>query len=119
MAGYRGWGVCLGAVDGDAKFQADLDDTVRVTALVQVGEPLGCVLAHLLMPVDAGRCQGEVQEVGCELVLRVGVHGAQAAVVGLGAGNDVLDVRFPDALEPGAGVGAVDAALAADHAGFD
>ena len=50
-------------VDGEAVFQADPDDAVDVPALVQGREPLGGVLARLLMAVDAGRCQGEVQEV--------------------------------------------------------
>ena len=39
--------------------------------------------------------------------------------MGLGAGDDVLDVRIPDAVEPGAGVGAVDAALGVYDAGFN
>ena len=68
-------------------------------------KPLGGVLVRLLMPVDAGRGQGEVQEVGCKLVLGVGVGGTESAVVGLGAGDDVLDVRVPDGVELGSGIG--------------
>ena len=71
------------------------------------------------MPVYAGRGEGEVQEVGCKLVLRVGVSGTKATVVGIGAGDDVLDVRVLDAVEPGPGVWAVDAALGVNDAGFN
>ena len=45
--------------------------------------------------------------------------GTEAAVVGLGAGDDVLDVCFLDALQPRPRVGPVDAALGLDDAGFD
>ena len=34
-------------------------------------------------------------------------------------GDNVFDVRLPDALEPGLCVGAVDAALGVDDFGFD
>ena len=70
-------------------------------------------------PVDAGRRQREVQEVGGELLPGCRTGGTQAGVVGLGEGDYVLDVRFLDVVEPGPGIGAVDAALGLDDAGFD
>ena len=42
-----------------------------------------------------------------------------SAVVGFGAGDDVLDVQFPDAVEPSAGVGVVDAAPGVYEIGFN
>ena len=44
--------------------------------------------------------------------------GAETAVVGLGAGHDVLDVGLSDGFEPGAGVGSVDAAYLGHYPGF-
>ena len=45
--------------------------------------------------------------------------GAQAAVVGLRAGDDVLDVRLLDAIEPRPRVGPIDATLGLDYARFN
>ena len=53
----------------------------------------------------------KLSQVGREPVPGLGVGGAQPAVVGLGAGYDVLDVGLLDAVEPGPGVGTVYAAL--------
>ena len=39
--------------------------------------------------------------------------------MGFGAGDDVLDIRFPDAFEPRARVGTVDAAEFLDDAWFN
>ena len=39
--------------------------------------------------------------------------------MGLGAGDDVFDVRFLDALEPDPRLGTVDAALGVDDAWFN
>ena len=112
-------GAGVGLVKGEAVSHKHLHDAVHVPAFVEFGEPLGRVIVRLPMPVDSGRGQGEVDQVGCELVLRVGVGGREAGVVCLGAGDDVLDVRFPDAIEPGAGVGAVDADLGVNYAEFN
>ena len=70
------------------------------------------------MTVDAGGCQRQVQDVGCELRLGPCVNGAQTTVMGLGAGDDVFDVGLPDGLEPIPRVGAVDAAQFLDYLGF-
>ena len=56
------------------------------------GEPFGNVVGALLVAVDAGRRQREVQEVGCELRPGCWPGRTEAAVVGFGAGDDVLDV---------------------------
>ena len=90
-----------------------------VPALVQFWEPLSRVVVALLVTIHAGRRQREVQEVGCELRPGCWAGGTEAAVVGLGAGDDVFYVCSLDALEPCAGVGAVNAALGRDDAGFD
>ena len=70
---------------------------VRLTyqTLVQVREPLGHVVVALLVTVYAGRRQGEVQQVGAELGPGSRTGGAEAAVVGFGAGDDVLNIRLP------------------------
>ena len=98
-------------VDGELVFPAHLHHPVNVPALIQVGQPLAGVFGHLLVAVDAGRCQREVQDVGGEPVPCFRVGGAQAAVMGLRARHDVLDVGVPHAVEPGPRVGAVDPAL--------
>ena len=82
-------------------------------------EPFGDVFVALLVAVDAGGSEGDVQEVGGELVSGCRTGGAEAAVVGVGAGDDVFDVRFLDALEQGFVVGLVDAALGVYYRGFD
>ena len=76
-------------------------------------------MGHLLVPIDAWRRQREVQQVGGELFPCCRGGGAEPAVVGLGSGNDVLDVGLPDAFEPGPGVRAVDAAEFIDYPAFD
>ena len=112
-------GFGLSAVDGEPVFAAYLQGSVDVPALVQIREPLGNVVVALLVPVYTGRCQRAVQEVGGELRPGCWAGGTEAAVVGLGACDDVFDVRFLDGREPSAGVGAVNAALGVDEALFD
>ena len=46
---------------------AHLDHAVNVPALIDVRQPLGRIFGHLLVTVHAGRCQGEIQEVGSKL----------------------------------------------------
>lgn len=67
--GNRVWGVGLVALEGQALFQAELDDTVRVSAFIQFRVQPGSVLVRFLMAVDAGRRHGEVREAGCGLGL--------------------------------------------------
>ena len=104
VVSYRGWGVCLGAVNGDAKFQADLGETVGVTAgvtaMVQFRVQPGGVLSTFWWRLTLGEAKVRLIKVGCELFL---------GVVGLGAGEDVLDVRVLDAVELGAALGLHDA----------
>ena len=45
--------------------------------------------------------------------------GAKAAVVGLGSGDDVLDVGLLSALEPCDGVGSIDVALSRNDLGVN
>ena len=106
-------------VDGEPVFAAYLQSTVNVPTLVQVREPLDHVVVALLVTVYAGRRQGEVQQVGGELGPGSRTGGAEATVVGFGAGDDVLNIRLPDAFEPCPRVGAVDAALCLDDLGFN
>ena len=87
-------GVSLGAVDGEAVFTADLDGSVDVPALVQVREPFGNVVVALLVTVDTGRRQREVQQVGCELRPGCWAGRTETAVVGLGAGDDVVSLML-------------------------
>ena len=112
-------GFGLSAVDGQVVFLPDLQCPVDVPALVQVREPFGNVFVALLVAVDAGGGQREAQEVGCELLSGYRTGGAEAAVVGLGAGDDVFYVGLLGACEPCPGIGSVDAALGRDDAGFN
>ena len=57
--------------------------------------------------------------VGCEFALGYRAGCTEATVVGFGAGDDVLYVRFPDALEPGSCVGPIDAAQGLYDPGFN
>ena len=91
----------------------------RRTCRVRFREPLGHVVVALLVTVYAGRRQSEVQQVGAELGPGSRTGGAEAAVVGFGAGDDVLNIRLLDAFEPCPRVGAVDAALCLDDLGFN
>ena len=57
-----------------------------------VGQPFRVVVCDPLMPVDIRSREREVQQAGREPLPREGVGGAGAAVVGLGARHDALDV---------------------------
>ena len=77
-------------------------------ALVQVREPCRYVISALLLAVDSGTCQGEVQEIGSKPLTCRGVHGTKAAIVRLRTRYDVLYVRLSCALEPSASIRPVD-----------
>ena len=84
---YSVGGVSLGAVDGEPVFATYLQGSIDVPALVQVREPFGDVFVALLVAVDAGGGEGEVQEIGGELLSGCRSGGTQTAVVGLGNGR--------------------------------
>ena len=108
--------VSLTRVDGEGIALAHLDHATREPAVVEVWEPFRCVLRALLGAVDRGARQGQVEQVAGKLTPGGGVRCAQAAVMGLRAGNDVLDVGLGGAGEPGACVWSVDDT---PHAGDD
>lgn len=119
-AQHAAGGVGLGLVHREIVLALHLHDLVHVPALVQRRQPLRQVLVDLLVPVHAGAGQGEVEQVAGEGAFGVAVPAAQAAVVRLAAGDDVLDVGVSDAGEVGAGVRAVDApALLVDDMRLD
>ena len=95
-------------IDREAVALAYLDDAVRKPATVLVREPFGGIMVALLVTVYRRGGQRQVQKVGCKLPLGFSRRGAEAAIVGFGARNDVLNVRLGCAVEPGPGVGAVD-----------
>ena len=99
--------VPLAGVDGEAVHLAHLHNAVREPAPVQGGEPFRRVVATLLGAVGRRAGEGQVQHVRGEPALCGGVRCAVPAVVGLGAGDDVLDVGFAGAGEPRPCVGAV------------
>ena len=113
-------GCGLGPVHREIVFAFDHHDLVHVPARVQGGQPLGYVLVDLLVSVHTGAGQGEVKQVASECAPGVVVGGAEAAVVGFAAGDDVFDVSFAAVGEVAAGVRAVyAAALLGDDLGLD
>ena len=60
------------------------------------------------MTVDLRAGQGKVEDVGGKLLLGLSIRSAQAAIVGLGSCDDVLDVGLVCTFEMASGVGAVD-----------
>ena len=100
-------------------FSLYLNDASGIPAQVQVRQPLGGVLAALLVTVDARARECEVQQVGRKLPPRRIGGGAQAAVVGLGASYDMLDVGLPGAGEGASSVRSIDdAAHIRDYSRF-
>ena len=79
-------------VDGEGIPLAHLDDAARKPAVVEVREPFRRVLRALVGAVDRGAGQGQVEQVSGKLTPGGGIRRAQAAVMGLRAGDDVLDV---------------------------
>ena len=62
---------------------------------------------QLRASVDTGKGRGEVQDAGCELRAGFRVGCAQAAIVGLGPGADVPDVRSGNVAGPSSCAGVV------------
>ena len=77
------------------------DDPAREPAAVHPRHTLAGVLPALGAAVHCGGRQRQVQHVGPEPPLRLGVGGSQPAVVGFGHRDHVLNVRFPSAGEVG------------------
>ena len=84
--------VALALIDGEGVSLTHLDYAAREPAVVQIGEPFRRAPAALLRTVHRRAGQRQVQQVGSEPPLRGGIRCAEAAVVGLGACGDVLDV---------------------------
>ena len=105
-------GAGLAAVDREAVLVAHFDDALGEPAAVPGRQPIGGVLGAFVGPSAAvhprGR-QGEVEQVRGEPATRRCVGRAQAAIVGLGDGDDVFDVGPAAAGEGAPGIGAVDA----------
>ena len=102
-SGYAFQHVSFTWVDGEGIALAHLDDAARKPAVVEVREPFRRVLRALMGAVDRGAGQGQVEQVTGKLPPGGGVRRAQPAVMGLRAGDDVLDVGLGGAGEPGAG----------------
>ena len=90
---------------------ADLNDSVCKPALVEVREPFCGILCALLLTVYLWAGQGKIEEVGGKLLLSLSIRGAQAAIVGLGSCDDVLNVGLTCIFEVGTGVGTLDQAI--------
>ena len=106
--GEGGFG--FAGVHGEAVAALDRDDAVDEPALVQVRQPFGDVLGHLLIAIQSGRGEGQVEGIAGEGEAGEDVGRAQAAVVGFAARDDMLDVDFVGPTEGLSGVGAVEAA---------
>ena len=92
-AGMNSPSVRLSAVDSGPVLEAHPDDAVHVAALVQVGKPLGGVLAGLLVPVDAGTGQG-VQRSDANSALIVRLAGRGTIAGGCEAGSQSAKACF-------------------------
>ena len=103
-------GLGFAGVHGEAVAALDGDDAVDEPATVEVGEPFGDVFGDFLVAVELGGGEGEVEGVAGEGEAGEDVGGAEAAVVGFAAGDDVFDVDIVGPGEGLAGVGAVEGA---------
>ena len=113
-------GLGFAGVHGEAVAAFDGDDAVDEPATVEVGEPFGDVFGDFLVAVELGGGEGEVEGVASEGEAGEDVGGAEAAVVGFAAGDDVLDVDVFAPVEGLAGVGAVEGAAGfGDDLGFE
>ena len=75
---------------------------------LRVRKPFCGVLSALLVTVYLRAGQGKVEEVRGKPLLGLSICSAQAAIVGLGPCDNVLDVGLTCIFEMGSGVGAVD-----------
>ena len=100
----------LSLVHRELVLSLDLHDLVDVPALIQRRQPFGHVLGDLLVPVEGRAGQGEVEQVVGERPPGGVVGSAEAAVVGLAAGDDVFYVGLAGAGEIATAIWAVDAA---------
>ena len=91
-AGQR---IALAAVDRQAVGPLHVDDACREPAAVHLREPAACVVVALLMAVHGRRRARQVPQVLGEPLAGRAVGPAEAAVVDLGSGHDVLDVGLP------------------------
>ena len=111
------------AVDGEIVLAFHCDLAGGEPATVHGGLPFGGGVAALAAPATAvhvRRDEGEIEKVGREAPVDGGAGGAEAAVVGLRDGDDVLDIRLARAAKGSPGVGAVHpAAHGSDDAGLD
>ena len=88
-----------------------LNHAVRKPALILIREPRSRIQVALLVPVQVRAGLREVDQVRGEPLPLHGVCRAETTVVGLGPGDDVLDVRSVSAVKQAATVGAIVPAL--------
>ena len=106
-------------VDGQTVGPLHVDDACGEPAAVHRRQPAARVVVPLLIAVHGWRRERQVPQIVGEPPPRRPVGPAEAAVVGLGPGHDVLDVGLPLRPEPAPGIRSVNAAEAADDAVFD
>ena len=100
----------LGLVHREIVRALDQHDLVDIPALIHRRQPFGHILGYLVVPVEGGAGQGEIEQVAAEGPPGGAVGGAQAAVMRLAARHDMFDVRLAGAGEIAPGIRAVDAA---------
>ena len=84
-------------IDGQVVLLTHLQNPISEPAVV-VGQPLRSVIVALLMPVDGGTGQGQVEQITGKRLSSGIVCSTQAAVVSLRPSNDVLYVGLASAM---------------------
>jgi len=103
----------LAPVDAEGVLALDRNDAGGEPAPVPGRQPFARVLATLAAGTAAVNARGgqrEVERVGGEVPADGRAGGAEAAIMGLRQGDDVIDVGLPGARERAPGIGAVDPA---------
>ena len=95
--------------DAKAKERIGPSPSKRAFSWLSCGIP-----SALLVPVHAGTCQRQIQKIRCEASAGRLIRHTKSAIVCLGAGDDMFNVRLPFAGEPAARVGTIDAAKLGD-----